>query len=336
MVREEKKMLHVFCGDTSANNLRLAGDLGDVIVWCDPLSEGPTPTGLSPRQWRMVRSLYLSQNTKGELPTNDILQSFREQQKHLSNYREHEEVVLWFDACLFDQIIMIRQLSWFSLYHRRDIPLSMICIGDHLKYPHFTGLGELTSEELANLLPMRQYVTTTQLNVAENAWKAYCSPNPEDLMILLHSDLTPLPYLREAILRHCQQFPSVENGLNRLENQILTVVAKGTSDLVSIFSETSAMEKRPFFGDTTLFQAVDLLASTSIPLLFISGPGPIPVWHIPPDLSPWKVSITPMGEQVLHHEVDWIELTGIDRWEGGVRLLGQDCWRWDDTKQIFI
>jgi hypothetical protein len=42
------------------------------------------------------------------------------------------------------------------------------------------------------------------------------------------------------------------------------------------------------------------------------------------------VELTGDGRRVAAGEADWIELDGIDRWLGGVHLVGHAVpWRWD-------
>jgi hypothetical protein len=42
------------------------------------------------------------------------------------------------------------------------------------------------------------------------------------------------------------------------------------------------------------------------------------------------IEITPLGRDVLAGRVDFVQLNGIDRWLGGVHLLGPEAqWRWD-------
>lgn len=65
------------------------------------------------------------------------------QDTNLEKFQNHEEAVLWFDACLFDQAILIRQLDWFAHQDLGNTQLSLICIGDFPGFNRFRGLGEL-------------------------------------------------------------------------------------------------------------------------------------------------------------------------------------------------
>ncbi|MCG2660580.1 MAG: hypothetical protein L6437_10090, partial [Kiritimatiellae bacterium] len=169
------------------------------------------------------------------------------------------------------------------------------------------------------------------------------SADPHDIENLLQGDWGALPYLKDALLRHLQQFPSVRNGLNRLKNQILAVVASGIRKLGPIFDAVSKKEERPFFGDTSLWRCINQLASGNESLLRVSGPDslseltkikPGPEPDEPPSpkkLNLWDVDITEEGKAVLAGNQDAIRLNGIDKWIGGVHLQGAEAaWRWDE------
>lgn len=324
-------MLHVHCGDTSADALRRSGVPGEVIVWCDLLTEGPILRDVPWDAWLAARAESLARSLGGEVEETTCGQWLSDQELRLGEFAKHEEVVLWFDACLFDQTILIRHLDWFSQQSLRKTRLSLICIGEFPGFRKFKGLGELTPEQLVSLLDTRREVTREETALAVRAWAAIGSQDPRSVEALLAEDLGALPYLREALLRHLQRFPSARNGLDRLEQEALEVIAAGSAKLVEIFWRVSDMEEHPYFGDTTLWGVLDTLAAARVPLLDVQGPGPLPRWNPPSDLSAWTVSISQTGREVLSGKCDAVKLNGIDRWVGGVHVCGEDAdWRWDD------
>lgn len=53
--------------------------------------------------------------------------------------------------------------------------------------------------------------------------------------------------------------------------------------------------------------------------------------------SDLMITVTEIGRAVLAGEADWITLNGIDRWLGGVRLLGtESAWRWKNRSRRLI
>jgi len=325
-------VLHVHCGDSSAETLRQSDAPGDVIVWCDPLCEGPTPAGLADHPRRRVRAEYLAASTGTALKVDALAQTLAGQDAALARCVDYDEVVLWFDACLFDQAILIRQLDWFARQALGGTTLSLICVGEFPGFDRFKGLGELGAGQMASLFETRHQVTAAQIETAQRTWGAFCSEDPTEVERVIASDTSALPYLRDALARHLEQFPSARNGLSRLENEAVLVIGAGESKLGRIFANVSAKEERPFFGDTTLWACFDHLASGRTPALLIDGPGRLPLWDPPGRLDAWTVALTEPGHQMLEQNADWIELNGVDRWLGGVHLIGDDAaWRWDET-----
>ncbi len=257
------------------------------------------------------------------------------QDNKLEKYHEHEEVILWFDACLFDQIILIRQLDWFAQQDLGNTQLSIICIGDFPGFNRFRGLGELNPQQLSSLLEIRHNVSDTELRLAQLAWAAFCAPDPLQIESFIKEDTSILQFLSVALRRHLEQFPSTFNGLNRLENEALQVISRGHTKLDKIFRQVSEMEERPYFGDTQFFYYLDQLACARVPLIQVDGPGTIPRWNPPRDLARWCIHLTEKGSEILEGDQDWIHLIGIDRWVGGVHLFGNESqWRWNRGKKV--
>jgi len=329
-------MLHIHCGDSSANSLKMSGVSGDMVVWCDPVCEGPLPGDVPDEERRAIRARYLSDSTRGALAVQTVAERFRKEDEALEKFTEHDEVVLWFDACLFDQAILARQLDWFS---RRDLgktKLSLICVGEFPGFQRFCG-RDLMPKELSALFDKRHEATAEEKDLGCKAWAALRSPDPTAIEKLLAENTSALPYLGDALNRYLQQFPSVRNGLNRLQNNALKAVAAGHFQLVDIFVQVDHREDRPFVGDTTLWRCLDGLASGKYPLIFVNGPGRLPLWKPPRNLAAWEVLITETGLEVLEGKKDWIELNGIDQWMGGVHFIrGNPIWRWDEQKRKLV
>lgn len=325
-------LLHIHCGDSSAGALRNSSVSGDVFVWREIYIEGPAPGNVSDDEFNRVRAEFLG--SMG-VDTSAVLQGAQSRKdKVVSEAGKYEEVVLWFDACMFDQTIMIRLIDLCSRQKWPNTKLSLICIGNK-------GLGELHPEEYPPLFKTRHEVSSAEIELAGKAWKAFTSDNPQNIERLLDGDCTALPYLRDALVRHLEQYPSVRNGLNRLENQVLKAVDSGERKLGKIFVEVSNMEDQPFFGDTSLWGVINGLGTCRVPLLDVTGPGSLSeLTKVDPEnyqpvsgkkLRQWDISITDTGRDVIAGKQDAVKLNGIDRWLGGIHLQGAEAqWRWDE------
>jgi hypothetical protein len=316
-------MLHVLNGDATRVKLEQSRVPGVFAVWADVLHEGPTPLHATQESWRETRARYLAQ--AGYTSYDEALGTLRAWDRRLESYREHDEVVLWFEHDLFDQLLLIRHLDWFDTQELGSTVLSLICIDRFPGVPEFAGLGQLTPDQLALLLESRQRVTSEQMALGRHAWEAFCAPTPEPLEALLTAGTSPLPLLAGALRRHLEEYPHVSHGLSRSERQILAAIAAGAESPVKIFERAQRMEERVFAGDATVWHQVRELAAGSHPLLRLNVDGPAGT------LPSGTVSLTEDGRRVLEGVEDRIALNGIDRWLGGVHLTTESLWRWDGT-----
>ncbi len=316
-----RRSLHVTNGDIAAELIRHSGVSGEVTVTADVLHEGPTPAGLPPERWRKVRARYLAES--GYDDYDSCLATLTRWDHTLGDYRSYEEVILWFEHDLFDQLLLIRVLDGFAGRNLGGTELSLICIGEFPGVEPFHGLGQLSPQQMASLLYRRQRVNEGQKLLARDAWRAFCAPDPTGLEELLRRDLSPLPFLAGALRRHLEEFPSMFNGLSRSERQALRGLAEGASTFEELFRATQRMEQRVFMGDTSFLRILRELATLPRPLLRLE-PSPNG------SLAAQRVSLTTTGRAVLEGHDDWVYIRGIDRWLGGVHLQGSvAAWRWD-------
>lgn len=328
-------MLHITNGDSAADLIRDAVFSGQILAWRDVLHEGPVPAGLSLHQLSEVRAEFIAAKGWGTLPA--VRASFTERDETLARFREHEEVVLWFEHDLYDQLQLCQLLAWFQGRERGATRLSLICIGEYPGIHPFHGLGQLSVHQMASLFPVRHAVTPKEMKTGHAAWQAFTSPDPYDLETLLATNLTALPFLRPALLRHLQQFPAAKNGLARTEQQILAAVAAGQQTPSEIFLSDQAQEEHVFMGDWTLWCYVKELCEVSEPLLQVESGAPffLPLDTPTPEFWTQKLQLTEVGQAVLANETDHLVRNGIDRWLGGVHLQYPEAiWRWDGVRLL--
>ena len=308
--------LHITNGD--AVQLAQTGLGGDLITWKDALHEGPVPQGLSLDELRPVRARFLA--GLDDRQASEVDAALRERDQALASFRDRQEVVLWFEHDLYDQLQLIQILDWFSAQDLDGMRLSLIAAREYL--------GRLTPQELAALYPTRRPVTEAELGLARRVWGAFRSPSPTELVELMRADTSTLPFLHGALLRHLEQFPSAANGLSRSERQILEIAADGASSVGAIFRASSEREQSVFLGDLIFVAYVRGLVRTKVPLLRIVKQADPPVRT--------EVEITPEGRAVLGGDADHVRVNGIDRWLGGVHLRSGHVWRWDSAAQRVI
>jgi hypothetical protein len=179
-------MLHVLNGDATRVTLERSGVGGTLTVWADALHEGPVPASLSADELRRVRVTHFARLLGG--PEDGHLAMVRGWDDRLDRHAEFEEVVFWFEHDLFDQLILIRHLHWLSTIDRGATRFSLICIGSFPGITNFTGLGELTPEQLATLPPLRTLITDAQIALGRDAWNLFRSPDPLPLLEWWHGE----------------------------------------------------------------------------------------------------------------------------------------------------
>ena len=331
-------MLHVTNGDATVERLRDAGFADDIIAWRDALHEGPVPAGLAPDALGDVRARYIAE--QGWATFADARHDLARRDATLARVAAHDEVVLWFEHDLYDQLQLLQVLDRLAGCDLAGTKLSLICVGAFPGVERFLGLGQLEAAQIASLFPRRRAVTAGQLALARDAWAAFRSPDPSTIARLLGRDTSALPFLRGALIRHLEQFPAVSDGLSRTERQILTSVAAGARTPVDVFLADQALEEHPFMGDTIVWAYLVRLGADPRPLVAFAGDGrgaPKSSGADPDALRQQTVALTPHAHDVLGGRVDRLADAGIDRWLGGVHLSGADSpWRWDGHHRRLI
>jgi len=324
-------MLHITNGGSAASGLREAGLPGDVVAWNDVLHEGPVPAGLGPEAFRDVRARFLA--ASGWASYETALAEFTRRDDALARAAAQEEVVLWFEHDLYDQLQLLQILDRLAQQPPSPARFSLIAIDRFPGVAPFHGLGQLTPGQLATLYPTRRRITAPQLALGRAAWHAFTAPDPTAIADLLAGDLAALPFLRAALLRHLEQFPAVTGGLARTERQILQALAAGAQGPGAIFQAVQQQEPHPFMGDSTCWSYIVRLGKEPQPLLTRTDGRHflLPLaFARHADFLAQRLQLTAHGEAVLAGTADAIRGQGIDRWLGGVRLWGLDAaWRWD-------
>lgn len=314
-------MLHVTSGESAADSIRRAELGGVVLPWHDILHEGPVRMGLAPAPLRGERAAFLARLTGGDAARIERMLAHRDD--ILANFDLHEEVVLWFDADLFDQLQLLQVLDRFAAAERGPVGLTLVdsepASPGRQRPP---GLSELEPHQIARLFAKRALVGEDQIELSAFAWQAFRAPEPVFIERLRGMDLAALPHLSDALGRHLEQFPSVRNGLGRTERVIVGALRDGARRQSALFRVQAAQEERPFLGRSVFAWYLSGLAAGTCPAIVIESD---------PAGEESVVRLTEDGERYRVGAGDFIADNGIDRWWGGVHQQGHHVrWRWDE------
>ncbi|MDR6883418.1 DUF1835 domain-containing protein [Bacillus sp. 3255] len=319
------KYVHIVNGDAFGNKLRATGLDGVILVWRESLYEGPVGMQMSDRVLLSNRASYMYR--KHGIPEGEFKSISLEQERQLDRFAEDaDEIVFWFDHDLFDQL-MLCYLFMRLRSARRSHGLSLI-------------MYDASAEcDWVERYEARSKVTEGQLRLGGQVWRAYSAPEPLAMASLLKDDLSVLPYLKKALEANIGRYPSVTNGLSRLQQLILSELEHGERSVLSLFQHISAKCGEYGLGDLQFWSLLEHLRTCKHPLIAITGGDCLPKYNdpLPEGFSEWRVSWTEMGKLVFTGSEDQVLRNGIDDWIGGVHLRGSSSvWRWDAGNGGFL
>ncbi|MBQ4914992.1 DUF1835 domain-containing protein [Maribacter sp. MMG018] len=213
-------LLHITNGDSFTERLNKLDLKGDVITWREMLCEGKTLTNVGSESFWKTRFEFLHKNYK--VSKSWFIEKTLKEYRSLCNHKQQDHIVLWFEYDLFCQINMLAVISWL-LTHRKYAEISLVCSGKEDDTDKLYSLNELSDEQLLNMYKNRVVLNQDDIEYADYVWQLYCSNNPIRLENLTDFENYHFDYLGDAIKTHLKRFPSIANGLNEMENNILRV-----------------------------------------------------------------------------------------------------------------
>ncbi|MBD0849586.1 DUF1835 domain-containing protein [Maribacter arenosus] len=211
-------LLHITNGDSLTNRLKSMDLKGDIITWREMLCEGKTLTNVGSESFWKTRFEFLNKNYK--VSKSWFIEKTLKEYRSLCNHKQQDEIVLWFEYDLFCQINMLAVISWLKT-HRKYANISLVCSGNEDDTDKLYGFGELDDAYLVQLFENRTELKQDDIEYADYVWQLYCSDNPIRLENLSDFENYGFNYLSDVIKAHLRRFPSIKNGLNDIENNVL-------------------------------------------------------------------------------------------------------------------
>ncbi|PQJ74373.1 DUF1835 domain-containing protein [Polaribacter gangjinensis] len=212
-------ILHITNGDSTTTHLKKIGFSGEFITWREMLCEGKTTTDVGSETFWKHRFDFLK--TAYKVNKQTFIEFTLKEYRNLCKKKEQDEIVLWFESDLFCQINMLAVLSWIKRY-RQGYQISLIGVGIDAKNHKNTGFSLLSEEQINSFYKNRVTLSQDDIEYADYIWQLYCSDSPLRLeTVYKFNPMSPFQHLATAIEAHLKRFPSIENGLNFVENNIL-------------------------------------------------------------------------------------------------------------------
>ena len=318
--------LNITNGDNAAGTMSEAGIEGKIIPWRDVLHEGPVDSSLSLEELSKQRARFIAGNNWDDFA--HISGDFTDRDRVIRQLDYFDEVVLWFEDDLYDQLQLIQLLDFFSRAPAKNKKLSVIVVDGYIP--------PLTVAELKQLEAKRPPVRPEQLDLARRAWKAFGSKDPTSIENLLNESTSALPYLARALTRELEEFPSTVNGLSRSEREALTAIQGGHNTPVAAFLEVAKKQESVFLGDLIFYFYLERLSGRDNPLVTLKDGSPViaPSSNVSREFVESELVLTPLGREVLAGEKDWQTINKKSRWLGGVEIVpGKGGWRWDPAER---
>lgn len=303
--------LHVTNGDGALYLLKKGGILGTHLAWRDALNQGPVPAGLSLEETSALRARWLAE--RGYDNPIKLIHGFEQRDAQVLRAAEFDEVVLWFEHDLYDQLQLLQALTALEELNLEPGRVSVI------QTDHY--LANMTIDEIVPLLPKRRTATPAIFKSARRSWERFRSSSPDDLFAAASEDAIGLPFLRVALQRLCEEYPWTRDGLSRSQRQALYAVAQGPGSQDELYTRAQAREEAYFLGERLFKRLLEDLAIGDAALIEEEDGMLVP---------------TALGRRVLAGDADWLDERAIDRWIGGVHLLPGDVTRWDEDTGRFI
>ena len=213
-------VLHITNGDNTTNYLRSLKFNGEFITWREMLCEGKTSIDIGSESFWKTRFDFLKSSYK--VTKKAFIDFTLKEYRNLCQAKKHKEVVLWSENDLFCQINMIAIISWIKRFRKGEKVTMVHADAIDENDQKFTRINELTKDQIHQYYKNRITLSQDDIEYADYVWQLYCSDNPIRLeTVHTFNPTSSFSYLTDALDLHLKRFPSVQNGLNVVENFIL-------------------------------------------------------------------------------------------------------------------
>jgi hypothetical protein len=115
----------------------------------------------------------------------------KDQYVKLAAAEEFKQIVLWFDACLFDQSMLVHILT--CMHHKEIKKAELLCVDAFPGIEPYNGLGQLQPSQMASVYDQRKQVTNEQFQFDKIVDEAFANQDHNLFSELSKMTDAPLP-----------------------------------------------------------------------------------------------------------------------------------------------
>jgi len=325
--------LHIRCGSDIRNTLELAGFKGHFQEFADPFCQGPVPDVPLPVLMQLRADFIASAYGLDPEQTQNRQHAEYSALMAAGDYRH---IVLWFEHDSYDQLILAFLLDFFGAL-RLAAKVELICINSVPDVDKFTGLGQLTPDQLRWAWEnTRAPIGDSHYDLGRKVWKAVRAANPADLATFAKSASAtrPIGLMAKALQRHLAELPASHNDLSLTQQLVLEILAEaGPLSAGRVFGRLMRdKEPLPFLGDIMLWHILADMATVA--------DGTEPPFSIDDTTLPWPdrtLTLTETGTRIMRGTKRFFETYTGTRWVGGVKITADpDCPHWDIARKVVV
>jgi hypothetical protein len=308
-------------GDLAATALSAHFPDAEILIWRDVLIEGPVPGDIDDDALADIRARHI----ETVFGLNDVRADFARRDAHFDAISNDDEIELWFESDLHDQLQLIQFLARVGsrgLTSHIKLALSPPPLSNHI--------DRMAKEASA--------LSQDQIREAAALWEAFRAAAPDAVSIAAHTS-GELPEVRASFARLLAEYPATIDGLGHIERSALFAVRDGAITPGLAFRHYQQTEALPFLGDLGFFHRMDALQNCASPLLHGLPNGGIAQaarTNMSVEYAHTPIELTDVGHAVLERGADFVALNGIDRWIGGVHLTNENVWRYNPARGALI
>ena len=323
MSQSKNNTLHITNGDAAIPVIRATGAVGNILPWRDLLHLGPIADTADLRSQSKQRAQFIA--ACGWANVADVEQDFRRRDEMLLRAHEFDEVVLWFEHDLYDQLQLVQILAVLASVVSDKTSIKLINTDEYL--------GTISANRLGQWAKKTVTISADHLVFMQRVWRAITASSPELLAVLVNEDMSPFDHLQPAILRLLAEFPEPNCGLSKSQFLTLKLLSEAPEKSLTagrLYGAYQQLDTPRFMADMPYWWLLRQWANAPNACVSIQ---PNSAEQIA--FSQREITITQHGQDILSGVNQWRIVDENQYWVGGTLIRPDKIWFWNaKTRQL--